>query len=125
MKEQQKKRKYANIYLHILGYLFCIVPPLVCTLTYFPIWKSTGGFKISALCALVVVLAIFPLIRLIKRLLRSDATYILWLILFLAFYSLSKIADEMTVISLVGFVSNSIGAIILKLSGGRNERKRE
>jgi hypothetical protein len=73
----------------------------------------------------VVVLAIFPLIRLIKRLLRSDATYILWLILFLAFYSLSKIADEMTVISLVGFVSNSIGAIILKLSGGRNERKRE
>jgi hypothetical protein len=125
MKEQQKKHKYANIYLHIFGYLVCIVPPVACTFAYFPIWEIDSGFKLHALAVVALIVSVFPLVRLVKRLLRSDAAYIIWLILFLAFYSLSKIADEMTVISLVGFVSNSIGAIILKLSGGRNERKRE
>lgn len=123
MKTQMNKSRYANIYLHILGYLLCIVPPLACTLTYFPIWKNAGGFKLSALCAILIILAVFPIIKLAGRLLRSDATYIFWLILFICFSALSKIADEMTVISFVGFVSNCIGAMLIKLGGKRNGRE--
>lgn len=125
MRLQDSKRKYANIYLHILGYLLCIVPPLVCTLTYFPIWESASGFKLNALCVIFVILAVFPLIRLIRRLLKSDATYILWFILFISFYALSRIADEMTVISFVGFTSNSLGSLLMRLGGKRNGRKTE
>lgn len=125
MKRQKNKVKYANIYLHILGYLLCIVPPLVCTLTYFPLWGDAGDFKLNALCAVIIILAIFPIIKLVRRLLRSDATYVLWLILFICFYALSRIADEMTVISFVGFVSNSVGALLMKAGGKRNGRESE
>ena len=124
MKVQSNKGKYANIYLHILGYMLCVVPPLACTLTYFPLWGE-GGFKLNALCVVAVILAIFPIIKLIRRLLRSDATYIFWFILFLAFWALSRIADEMTVISFVGFVSNAIGAVLIRAGGTRDERKQE
>ena len=123
MKNATSNGKYANIYLHILGYLLCILPPLVCTLTYFPLWGE-GGFKLNALCVILLIFAIFPMIKLIKRLLRSDATYVFWFILFLSFYFLSKIADEMTVISFVGFVSNSLGAVLIRL-GGKRDGKQE
>ncbi len=124
MRSQKNKAKYANIYLHILGYLLCIIPPLACALTYFPLWGE-GGCKLNALCAVMIILAIFPIIKLIRRLLKSDATYIFWLILFVCFYALSRIADEMTVISFVGFISNSLGAILMKAGGKRNERQTE
>ncbi len=47
----------------------------------------------------------------------------MWFLCFALFFSLSKIADEMTVISFVGFVSNLIGAGVFKLAGrsGENE----
>lgn len=125
MKTTTNNGKRVNIYLHILGYAFCIVPPLVCTLTFFPIWESTSGFKLNALCAIVIILAIFPIIKLLRRLLKSDASYIFWLILFICFFAMSRIADEMTVISFIGFISNSIGAILMRLGGKRNGRKTE
>ena len=124
MKQELKRSKYANIYLHILGYLVCIIPPLACAISYFPIWEA-GGLRLHALCAVVVILAFFPAIRLIKRLLASDATYVMWLILFILFFALSRIADKMSVISLVGFISNSVGAVLIRIGGKRDERKGE
>ena len=44
----------------------------------------------------------------------------MWLVSFLIFFCLSRIADEMTVISFVGFVGNLIGALFFHL--GRRER---
>ena len=105
MKQETKKSKYANIYLHILGYLICIIPPLGCTLSYFPVWERSEGFKLHALCVILIILAVFPAMRLVKRAISSDASYILWLLLFILFYSLSKIADQMTIISFIGFIS--------------------
>ena len=57
-----------------------------------------------------------PFYRGIKRLFQSAASYTLWFIAFIIFFMLSKIADEMTVISFVGFIGNSIGALFFKLS---------
>ena len=42
--------------------------------------------------------------------------------LFVLFFVLSKIADEMTVIAFVGFVSNLLGALLFKLSGLKKVR---
>jgi Co/Zn/Cd efflux system component len=44
----------------------------------------------------------------------------LWFISFLLFFSLSKIAEEMTVISFIGFTSNLIGAFFFKLGDRAN-----
>ena len=46
----------------------------------------------------------------IIRWLQSFSSYVMWLLLFLLFLGLSRIADQMTVISFVGFISNLIGS---------------
>jgi nicotinamide riboside transporter PnuC len=58
--------------------------------------------------------------------LTSYSSYFLWLILFLLFFALSKIADQMTVISLVGFIGNLLGAICFFIAKRLNKiRKSE
>ena len=47
---------------------------------------------------------------------KSASSYLLWLIMFLLFITLSKIGEQMTVISFVGFISNLLGAICFKLA---------
>lgn len=107
--------KYAA--LRLVGILLCTLPPLICILCYFPVWTARGGERILPGITLVLcAAAALPLYKAIKRALRSPASYTLWLISFLTFLALSKIADEMVVISFVGFISNLMGAVIFKIS---------
>ena len=46
-----------------------------------------------------------------------------WLVLFVLFFMLSKIANEMTVISFVGFVSNVTGAILFYIAKRIREKE--
>ena len=111
MKKTTNKRVFVNVILHIVGFSLCVTPPAVCTLCYFPLWKSTGFEScISGGVALLLALCCTPLYKLLSRLLKNPSSYILWLICFLLFFALSKIADEMTVISFVGFIGNLLGA---------------
>ena len=111
--------------LHILGLALCIIPPAICTLSYFPIWKSVGyGECIAGGSALLLALCLAPLFKLIKAKISSYGSAFVWLVLFLLFFSLSKIADQMTVISMVGFVGNLMGTVCFSLArkfGGREE----
>lgn len=121
----QKTNAFVKLGLHIVGFLLCIVPPAVCTLMYFPLWKEVGYEScIAGGAALLLALALIPLYKLIRKGLASYSSYLMWLLLFLLFLGLSRIADEMTVISFVGFVSNLLGAIcfhLAKRKGGRGE----
>jgi len=119
-----KNRIFVNSCLHIIGLMFCVLPPAVCTLCYFPLWKSEGGGTVIAGgCALLLVLSAIPLMRIIREKLKSPASYVLWLLAFLLFLGAARIADEMTVISFVGFVGNLIGALLFKLGGRHNEKR--
>ena len=42
MKETKNKNVFVKLLLHMAGVLLCVVPPAVCTLSYFPLWKSAG-----------------------------------------------------------------------------------
>jgi Co/Zn/Cd efflux system component len=53
---------------------------------------------------------------------HSPAAYVMWLIAFLLFFSLEKIAHEMTVISFVGFLSNLCGAVLFKFAASRKDK---
>lgn len=112
--------------LYILGLLFCAVPPALATVAYFPLWTERGaGATLSGGALLLLIICAIPLIRHIKKLFVSPSAYIVWLVIFLAFYSLSSIADEVTVIAFVGFIGNLIGAILFALAkriGGKNEK---
>lgn len=107
--------KYAV--LRLFGILLCTLPPLICILCYFPVWTAEGGERIvPGITLLLCAVAVLPMYKAIKRMLRSPAGYTLWLISFLSFLALSKIADEMVVVSFVGFISNLMGAIVFRLS---------
>ncbi len=120
----RNNRFFANICLHIVGLCFCILPPAICTLTYFPLWREVGGGAVLAGgCVLLLIICAIPLFKLAAQALRSPAGYVIWLIAFLLFFSLSRIAEQMTVISFAGLVGNLIGALFFKLGGRRDERQ--
>lgn len=125
MIKQSRSSIFVKLGLHIAGFLLCILPPAVCTLMYFPLWKAVGYEScIAGGTALLLALCAIPLYKLIKRFFTSYSSYMIWLILFLLFLGLSKIADQMTVISLVGFIGNLLGAVcfyIARRIGGRNK----
>ena len=109
---------------NLAGLTLSTVPVAICILLYFPVWRERGIVAtLSGFTLLLLALATVPLINLIKRALKSPSAPIMWLGVFIVFLTLSSIADEMTVVAFVGFVSNLIGAVFFRLAEGkRNER---
>ncbi len=111
-----------TIFLRICGVLISSLPPIIAALSYFPLWKNeSGAAALSGLTLALLLIGSAPIFKFLKRILKSPSVCIIWLLIFILFVSLKEIADEMIVISFVGFVSNALGAIIFKLG----ERKRE
>ena len=121
MKMQISKKWAISLLLRLASIVLCVVPVTVSILCYFPVWRTEGGeVLLSGVTMLLLALASLPLYKLLAHKLRSPAAYTVWLIAFLIFLSLSKIADEMVVISFTGFVGNALGAIVYRLAeGGR------
>ena len=106
--------------LYAAGIVISTLPVAICTLSYFPLWRERGaGALLSGFTLLLLFICFVPLCKAVRRLLASPAAHTLWFIAFALFFTLSRIADEMTVISFVGFVSNLLGAVAFKLSGVR------
>ena len=116
----KKTGVFANYALQILGFILCIAPPLVCTVSYFPVGKESAQALSGGVLLLVLVSAI-PIYKLIKEKISSPASYTVWLILFAIFFTLSSIAHQMTVISFFGFVGNVLGAVCFKIAKRGNK----
>ena len=115
-----------DILFRLLGVVFCTVPPILTILLYFPLLKNEGGASaLSGFTLLLILVAMVPLFNTVKLWLRSPASYTMWLIVFIAFLLLSRIAEEMTVIAFVGFIGNLIGAFFLKRSGANGTDKKD
>jgi len=106
----------SGVILRVLGLCCSIIPPALAILFYFPVWVERGGeYALSGFAALLMLAAFVPLFKLIKRSFFGLSSYMLWLIVFVVFFLVSRIADEMVVISFVGFIGNLVGAMLLKL----------
>ena len=110
-----------NRALHIIGLMLCIIPPAACTLYYFPIWKESNEKTLLGGVLLLLILSAIPFFKYLKKCIFSVSSYAMWLILFLLFFFLTKIADEMTVISFFGFTGNLLGAICFKIKEKRDD----
>lgn len=113
-----KRNSFAlSVSLRVLGMLLCVAPVTLAIISYFPIWLGEGGGKVlSGFTVILCVVAHVPVIKGIKRLFDSPAGYTVWLFIFIAFLTLSNIAEEMTVISFVGFIGNLVGAVMFNLA---------
>ncbi len=108
---------FKRILFFSLGLVICTVPVFTSIITYFPVWKEKGAAAtLSGFTLLLLLMALVPLLSTVKNLLRSPAAYTMWFICFIVFLLLSKIANEMTVISFVGFISNLIGAFFIRVA---------
>ncbi len=109
--------------LRTVGLIFCTVPVIAAIFSYFPLWKERGAESVlSGFTLLLLLLSLVPFFNVIKKALRSPAAHTMWFIAFVFFFVFSKIADEMTVISFVGFLGNLIGAFFFKISGKISNR---
>ena len=105
------------VFISALALSFSIIPPALAILFYFPVWIELGSeYVISGILVLLMLVAFLPLFRLVKQMLKSPSGYAVWLVIFIVFLLLSKIAEEMITISFVGLVGNIIGAALFKLA---------
>ena len=103
--------------LNALGLVFCILPPALAILFYFPVWVAKGGeYILSGIAVLLMIVAFVPLFKLVRRVLASPSGYAIWLAIFLLFFLVSRIADEMIVISFVGLLGNIVGAVLFRIA---------
>lgn len=117
-----------RLLFNALGLAISVIPVTVSVFSYFPLWIERGDTSIlSGISLILIGLAAVPLYKYFKQILRSPSAPVMWLIAFILFLSLSRIADEMTVISFVGLISNLIGSLIFKLARryGKEEVKNE
>ena len=103
--------------LRVIALTVCILPPAIATISYFPVWVVREDTSVlSGMALLVLTIVLIPLMKYIKEKMESPSAPVIWMISFLLFFLLSKIATEMTIISLIGFISNLIGTLIFKLA---------
>ena len=104
-----------RLLFNALGLLISTVPVSIAILSYFPIWAHRGDSSIlSGVSLVLIAIASIPFYKHIRNALRSASVPLMWFFSFLVFLLLSRIADEMTVISFVGFVTNVVGALFFK-----------
>lgn len=104
-----------RLFFNALGLAVSIIPVTAAILSYFPVWARRGDSSIlSGISLVLVAIALVPLYKHVRAALRSPSAPMMWFFSFLVFLLLSRIADEMTVISFVGFVTNVLGSLCFK-----------
>ena len=120
--KHNKPNVFVSLALHILGFSLCTVPPLICTLAYFPLWKSAGFESCFAGgSVLLLVMCFFPILKFLGKAIKTYGSYLLWGICFLLFLALSKISEQMIVISLFGFIGNVLGSVCFGFAKRRQD----
>ena len=116
-----------KLLLSALGLMCSVIPPLLAVITYFPIWTDKGGSAVLSGTAILLLLICFlPLYKLLGNYLRSPSAPVVWLVVFLAFFALAEIADEMKVIAFWGFIGNLIGTFLFRIArklGGKSDEE--
>lgn len=111
------EKRVSALILRLLGFAFCVLPAAICTLSYFPLWIHSGtGSAVSGLALILLMISAVPLFRYFGKAVGSPSAPLIWFLIFLLFFFLSKIAEQITVIAFVGFIGNLIGSVLFNVA---------
>ena len=106
-------KKYIG--MSVLAYGVSVVPPLIATLSQFPIWINTSAHcTLSGLTILLLFLCIVPLIKAAKLYLKSPSIPLAWGIVAVIAFVARSIIEQVCFISVIGVVSSVIGWYLFK-----------
>lgn len=108
--------KQKGIILFAVGLLFCILPPVLVTLEYFPLFKAQPDKGVSVMAVLFLVIAVIPLWKYVKKALQSPSAWMVWLCIYVFSLAFSPIIQQMKVISLVSLATSLVGALFFKFA---------
>ena len=107
--------KNKSIILSFVGMVVSIVPPLITTVHYFPIWvERSPSATISGTVTFLGILCFVPLYKKLLQSLKTPSAPVMWGMLAALMFIMKEIANEMFVIAVVGAVSNLVGCAIFK-----------
>ncbi len=113
-----------TVIFKLIGLAISTVLPLSAVITYFPLWKERGAATmVSGISLCLILVSIIPIVRYLKYALKSPSATTVWFVLFVLFFFLSRIAEDMTVISMIGFISNLVGSFFFYLAKSKEEKK--
>ena len=104
--------------------LISVLPPLIVTLYFFPLWVETSAeATLSGTVCVLGLICLVPFGKYVMQLMRSPSAPLLWMIFTLIMFVMRAVADQMFTVGVVGTVSNVVGAILFKV--GKRYRKKE
>lgn len=112
--------------LHISSLVIDVAPPLIATLTQFPVWiEHSSEATISGIVLLLGFICCLPFINQIKEYMKSPAVVVIWAIVYVAFMLLRSIIDQMLIVAFIGLISNIIGTGLYKWGDIYSDKKDE
>ena len=106
-----------QLIFNTLGLMISVIPVTVSIFSYFPIWAARRNASLlSGISLLLLLIALVPMYKYLRHVLKSPSAPLMWFFSFAIFLLLSRIADEMTVISFIGFTTNLAGSLFFKLA---------
>ena len=104
-----------EITLTAIALAVSILPPLLVTVTQFPVWvEKSAEATVSGTVCFIGMLCLIPLYKKILAMLKTPSAPILWTVLAAFMYIMKSIADEMFIVSCVGAISNVVGWALFK-----------
>lgn len=102
--------------LHALGLIVCVLPPVIATLEYFPLWFQRSETAFSAFSAILIAICCLPFIKQIKAYFKgTPASWVIWLVIYLVVALFSKLAEGVETVAFIGTISNLCGGCIFRI----------
>jgi hypothetical protein len=103
--------------LRLFGLLCSVLPPLLATVEYFPIWVREGGkTALSGAVFFCLLLSALPLLRAWRRRLRSPSIPLLFGLLWGFLTLFRRIIDGVIAVCFFGMLGNLVGLLLFRLA---------
>ena len=110
--------------LYTVGMAAAIGFPLFAVFEHFPGWLRDDGYTVSGVALILLILSLFPICRLLSRLLRSPAVWELWLCIWLFCLAMGGIIRDVEAVSFMGFIGGLAAALCFRLARYLSEEKK-